>query len=253
MKTNPQSGQTLIETITAILILTMALVSGLSLAIYSSQNSAFYEDQIVASNLAREGVEVVRMMRDTNWLQADYNNNAQDFYEQGGGCTFQQSPNRRAPCYPDAFHRPFDLNSSNNDNDYRANYDSTNLADWRLERVTGKENYLLCLQPNGMYRHNDPGNSGIVCTNSATAKYARRITITLGSTTYPYTTENSNNPSPTSGHSPELVVTSYVVWQGRRCTPFPTNLATFDPATFYNTTECGVRIVERMSNWKDYR
>jgi Tfp pilus assembly protein PilV len=66
-----QSGQTLIETIAAIFILTMALTAGLGLTIYVLSHSKTTLDEIVATNLAREGIDVVKNMRDTNWLESD--------------------------------------------------------------------------------------------------------------------------------------------------------------------------------------
>src|SRR6185436_5586231 len=72
---NSQTGQSLIETIAAIFILTMALTAGLGLAIYAFSRSAVSENQVVASNLAREGIDVVRAMRDTNWMESDKKGN----------------------------------------------------------------------------------------------------------------------------------------------------------------------------------
>lgn len=63
-----QQGQSLIETIVAIFVLTTGLVSGLALAIYSFGASSDILERITATGLAREGVEVVRRMRDSNWL-----------------------------------------------------------------------------------------------------------------------------------------------------------------------------------------
>jgi len=61
-------GQSLLETVFAIGILVAVVSAILALstsAIHSQQES---ESQIIANNLAREGIEIVRNTRDSNWL-----------------------------------------------------------------------------------------------------------------------------------------------------------------------------------------
>lgn len=63
-----QQGQTMIEALLAIFIIMMALLGFLS---RSSQNYMAGTDsmrRIIAINLAREGVELVKNIRDSNWL-----------------------------------------------------------------------------------------------------------------------------------------------------------------------------------------
>ena len=63
-----QKGNTIIEAVLAVLIISIALVGLLS---RSGSNLLFSRDsnsRSIASNLAREGVEAVRNIRDTNWL-----------------------------------------------------------------------------------------------------------------------------------------------------------------------------------------
>ncbi len=63
------SGQTLIETLAALFILVMGVTAATGLAIYSFNASTSINKQIVGTGLAREGVEAVKNMRDTNWLK----------------------------------------------------------------------------------------------------------------------------------------------------------------------------------------
>jgi len=63
------SGQTLIETLAAIFILVMGVTAATGLAIYAFNSSTSITKQIIATGLAREGVEAVKNMRDTNWLK----------------------------------------------------------------------------------------------------------------------------------------------------------------------------------------
>jgi len=64
-----KSGETIVEVMGAILIITISLVSVFTLlgnAIIVGEN---IENKVTALNLAREGLEIVRNQRDTNWLQ----------------------------------------------------------------------------------------------------------------------------------------------------------------------------------------
>lgn len=61
----------MLEAIIATGIIVTAVSSALTLVASSIRASKESETSIVASNLAREGVEVVRAIRDTNWLRRD--------------------------------------------------------------------------------------------------------------------------------------------------------------------------------------
>ncbi len=178
-----QSGQTLIETIVAIFVLTTALTTGLGLAIYALSSSGVSQTEIIAANLAREGVDVVRMMRDTNWLVGD---------EEGGSAALQACADLpgSALCYPEAFTGPeFDISDPGS---YILVFDSIG-GDWSLQN--GNSNYNLYLQSDGSYTHIENGAS----------QFARKITLELN-TASPYTIQN-----------PELIVRSIVGWIGKSC------------------------------------
>ncbi len=63
-----QSGITLIEVLVASSILIVGIVAALILAMYSLRVAEVSKQELIATNLAREGVEVVRNIRDSNWL-----------------------------------------------------------------------------------------------------------------------------------------------------------------------------------------
>lgn len=65
------AGVTLVETMVAVSILLIGVVTSLTLATYSIRLVSDSGKQLIASNLSREGLEVVRSMRDTNWLQGE--------------------------------------------------------------------------------------------------------------------------------------------------------------------------------------
>lgn len=66
-KKNP-SGQSLLEAIFAIGVMTIVVASVLALVNASISGQKESESQIIANNLAREGIEVARNIRDSNWL-----------------------------------------------------------------------------------------------------------------------------------------------------------------------------------------
>lgn len=63
-----QSGQTFIELLTAIFVLSLALVSALGLAHSNARNQNLGTLRLTATHLAREGAELSRAIRDSNWL-----------------------------------------------------------------------------------------------------------------------------------------------------------------------------------------
>ena len=63
-----QAGFTLIETLAAILLISVAIVAPMGLTVESIEGAYYARDQITASNLAQEGIEAVRSVRDANIL-----------------------------------------------------------------------------------------------------------------------------------------------------------------------------------------
>ena len=63
------SGETLLELVIAITILTMVLASAFSVLIQASATNENSIKRVGALNIAREGIEAVRNIRDTNWLK----------------------------------------------------------------------------------------------------------------------------------------------------------------------------------------
>jgi len=64
-----KQGFTLMEAIVAIFLLTVGIVGVLSLVTQTISSATFSKDKLIAAYLAQEGVEIVRNIRDTNWLQ----------------------------------------------------------------------------------------------------------------------------------------------------------------------------------------
>lgn len=63
------SGETLIEIVIAISVLTTVLASAFTVLVQVSATNGNSLNRVIALNLAREGIESVRNIRDTNWLK----------------------------------------------------------------------------------------------------------------------------------------------------------------------------------------
>jgi len=74
-------GFTLIETMVALGILVFVLTGMVSLIILNITNAKNIEKNLIAGNLAQEALEVVRSMRDNDWLEG---NNFGDFIPVSG-------------------------------------------------------------------------------------------------------------------------------------------------------------------------
>jgi len=62
-------GETLIEILIALVILILGSAGALRIISASIANNQISKERVIATNLAREGVELVRNVRDTNWLR----------------------------------------------------------------------------------------------------------------------------------------------------------------------------------------
>src|SRR3990167_10853612 len=63
-----EKGFTLLESLVAVAILTVGISTAALLVVQSIQVGGKIQKRIVAAHLAQEGVEVIRNIRDSNWL-----------------------------------------------------------------------------------------------------------------------------------------------------------------------------------------
>ena len=63
-------GETLIELLVAFSIISSGLLAVMGLVFSNRTLAQANEDQVVGTDLAREGIEIVRDMRDSNWLNS---------------------------------------------------------------------------------------------------------------------------------------------------------------------------------------
>jgi type II secretory pathway pseudopilin PulG len=217
---NNQSGQTLIETMVAVFIMVMGITAALGLANYSLSSSTGIRKQIIGMGLAREGMEAVKNMRDTNWLNgvlspdcysfATGSNNAncrRDWLSLAGGYSISSSPQ--------SYRLAFDGSSSSTFGFWTL---SPNLGNvWALDNS---------INPNtGFYASN--------AASSGSSGFYRKITITPDSSASPF-----NNVD-----WPRLLVQTQVWWTDKSCPPSP---------IWPGANKCSIQLQTYLTNWKTY-
>ena len=73
-------GFTLLETLIAIFVITVGLIGGMSAIVQTLRLSSYSSSKLTAAYLAQEGIEIVRNIRDTNWLEAE---TASNYWDEG--------------------------------------------------------------------------------------------------------------------------------------------------------------------------
>ena len=227
-------GQTLIETLVAAFILTMGVSAAVGLAIYAFGSSSNITKQIVATGLAREGVEVVKNMRDTNWLKLANPDIDCYNYATGGGDQKCYKKWLTPPGSPGNGNdkKGYDINPSNPlGTSYVLLYDFTSGRKfWNLKEENSKFGLDLNTQISdvnfaGFYVPNTSkvnGNSG----------FHRKITI------------KANSAAPFGQNiGPELQVVSQVWWADRKCP---------NTSDWPGLGKCSVEIQSFLTNWKNY-
>ncbi len=249
-------GQTLIETLAAMFILVTGISAAVGLAIFAFNSSSAVVKQIIATGLAREGLEIVKNMRDTNWLQ--------DTITTHGCYNFASNPvgQMTADCYQHWLGNsspppPFCLDPTGGSapcgtspvasTDNIVGFDSSTFNFFVKYRSTdtGFLGYGLTFDPantgtTGFYSSNPSGFApGLSCADGAVSTaglpisdYCRKIIISKDSTTSPY-----NQPN-----FPLIKVQSQVWWVDKKCPRVP---------DFANASAgCRVELDVYLTNWK---
>lgn len=179
-----EQGQTLVETMVAIFILVMGITAALGLAIYSLNATSLVNKQIVGMGLAREGMEAVKNMRDTNWLQSG---------QFDGSCN----------CYLDWESSYYNI-KPNGSQTYVLNSHPTALPYWSLTQESSnfRLSYDSTVASGKYYFPNSIGGTA--------GDYYRRITLT------------ENSSAPYNATSPRLDVITDVWWNDKKCPSAPT-------------------------------
>jgi prepilin-type N-terminal cleavage/methylation domain-containing protein len=66
--TKNKNGFTLLEVIVSMAVISVGILGALALTNYSISSAVFAKNQLISANLAQEQIEVVRNIRDSNWL-----------------------------------------------------------------------------------------------------------------------------------------------------------------------------------------
>lgn len=224
-KYHAQTGQTLVETMVAALVLVIGIGAAVSLAVYGLGATTSVKKQLIGIGLAREGVEAIKNMRDTNWLNGVKEPDCWNFYSQADD----------ANCYYSwLYGPPYNIDPAGLVGTYTLGFNAENAEQAYWQLVPTATNFGLNFSPKtpeeGFY---STGGSSIPVA-SATSDYARKITITE---------DNSFEPFDTST-GPRLKVTVDVWWKDKRC---PT---VTDPGSL--PLSCKVTLETYLTNWKDY-
>lgn len=235
-----QKGQTLIETVIAIFILISGITAALGLAIFAFTSSQNIASQMIAVGIAREGIEVVKNMRDTNWLQDLLNNTC---YNPKTGL------NNDADCYPNWLSEQFDINPIGNPGSeyFKLRIENTaNYWDLNNENCLPSCRFGLNFDSNisgpnfwGFYTFSGSG----VTHTSATSDFARKITLVEddGVALYGNGADNPFNKDGDKGY--RLKVTSQVWWADKKC-PRAND--------WPGLGRCSVELNTYLTNWKNY-
>jgi len=223
MMTRPkQTGQTLVETMVAVFIMVMGITAALGLANYSLNASTSIRKQIIGIGLGREGLEAIKNMRDTNWLNGNLMSN----------CYYFSPPSATGgSCYRDWLNvnTGYNFQLGSGSRTYTLAFDGTTNSTngfWILNSPSGN-NWALD-------NSTDP-NHGMYVSNGAatgTSGFYRKITITAD-TTAPFDKIDL----------PRLLVTSQVWWTDKNCPASP---------NWPGPNKCSIQLQTYLTNWKTY-
>ncbi len=228
--TNRQAGQTLVETLVASMVLVMGISAAVALAIYGLGATTSVTKQLIAVGLARQGIEGVKNMRDTNWLREAISGSCFDFYSQGAG----------AYCYPtwlNGDNGGYNINPGLGDTSgYQLGFDKDSKdehAFWSMVPENSRRelfglNYEKSGSQHGFYY---PSGDTMSSSNSG---FARKISITSDADLQVFEREDLGT---------RLKVRVDVWWTDKRC-PASDSV----PAS----SACRITLETYLTNWKDY-
>ena len=215
MKSKASRGITLLETVVASSILTMGVsaIVGTSLYTFATYNRTLL--RLTALGLAREGIEVTRNIRDSNWLPPnaiDYCGEADQvgYIAQGQYC-------------------------------YKGWLAGLDNCAFGCKAVFKPEQNIWSLDPSAndyaLYKNSQADGHALYTdqNNGSPPPIFLKIRIFKNNTGSPYTADH-----------PELKVVSTVAWLGRSCV----NDFSGDPESARDY--CKIVVEERLTNWKDY-
>ena len=223
---NRESGQTLIETMVAVFIMVMGVTAALGLANYSLSASSGIRNQIMGMGLAREGLEAVKNMRDTNWLNATISNDCYNYSTSSPG-----TPATPSYCYRSWLNVSspgFNISPPSGQPEFTVDFNSGSSTFWTPVKVSGAADYALYFDANA-------GVQGFYSSNSSFPRspFYRQILIDNTTASAPFNQDLG----------PRLLVTSRVWWTDAKCPRV---------ATWPGKGRCSIELQMYMTNWKTF-
>ncbi len=220
-----QKGQTLIETLVAAFILTMGISAALGLAQYSLHATSDIKQRIIAIGLAREGLEAVKNIRDTNWLQGTVESTCYNF--QSGEFNGQHNAN----CYTNWLNPKTDYSYNiSSSGTYALWFDTSD--DYRFWQLVPTNDFGLNYSPGktskGLY-FAEPN----VTVSTSNSGFGRAITISTENGVFPFDQDTGGR----------LTVTSEVWWHDTKC-PISDSIPT--------NPNCKIKLQTYLTNWKTF-
>lgn len=216
-----ETGQTLIETLVACFVLVMGISAAIGLANYSLMATNSIKQQLVGMGLAREGLEVVKNMRDTNWLKSTYSPSCYNF----------STGTNSGICYTDWLNATaaggYDISAGTSATPftYTLRFNAASTLPWSAVR-TATDYGLNTSSGTGVLYNNAAG----VTAMNANSGFARRISISQD-TFAPFDRDTGGR----------VKVTSQVWWNGKGCA------ITANPNP---DKKCSVTLETYLTNWR---
>lgn len=210
--TKTQLGQTLIETLVAIFIIITALITAASLAYFSLRSNDNSSRQIIGAALAREALEAVKNMRDSNWQAGTLSD-----------CSAQMGAGQS--CYTNWLGSGATALAQG---DYSLDFNPTTNA-WVLTSnpVTA---------PNYQLNYNSSNNTYSYPATSNPSGFFRRVNITY------------DTAAPYSASMPRVIVSVMVWWTSRQCPAISGDNGTWTTLS----ANCKIFLQSHLTNWRNY-
>jgi hypothetical protein len=216
-KYTTESGQTLVETMVALVVLVTGISASLALANFAFKTSTNITKQLIAIGIAREGVEAVKNMRDTNWLNGTLDSTCYDF----------RTSAQTANCYRDwLFVSGFYDLMAPGGKSFALSGNPFSSQFWEL--VPQSSDFSLS--------YDSSASSGLYKASTGTPSgYFRKLILT----------EEATSPYYDKDTGPRLKLTVQVWWKDKNC---PAVTA----AVFPSNGSCRVQLETYFTNWKNY-
>lgn len=96
---NHKRGFTLIEMVISVFMITVAVVGIVQLTTKYIQNTKYEKESYIAALLAQEGVEIIKNIRDANWVESDASGWKNGLTTCSSGCEIDISYNHLSPTF----------------------------------------------------------------------------------------------------------------------------------------------------------